>query len=30
VDAPVPSDPGALAARIIDDVSRELRAVLER
>ena len=29
-EAPVPSDPGAVAARITDDVSRELRAVLER
>lgn len=29
-EAPVPSDPGALAARITDEVSRELRAVLER
>jgi toluene monooxygenase system protein E len=29
-EAPVPSDPGAVAARITDDLSRELRAVLER
>jgi toluene monooxygenase system protein E len=29
-EAPVPSDPGAVAARITDDVSRELGAVLER
>jgi len=29
-EAPVPSDPGALVARITDDVSCELRAVLER
>lgn len=29
-EAPMPSDPGALAARITDDVSGELRAVLDR
>ncbi|WP_083906371.1 hypothetical protein [Mycobacterium sp. JS623] len=29
-EAPVPSDPGAVAARITDEVSRELSAALER
>ena len=29
-EAPVPSDPSAVAARITDEVSRELGAALER